>query len=119
MKNAPVTMVLLLAFSIPAPGHAQSTQSKSALFKEYFSATTPPFKAYIPAKTCRTLIAQADSIVSAGSLKGLESKDLQVGSDNLRVCATTDSLARMERDLAVGLHAEFVAELDRHESKAK
>lgn len=119
MKNAPVTMTLLLAFSIAAPGHAQSGQSKSELFREYFSVTTPLFKAHIPAKTCRTLIAQADSIVSAGSLKTVESKDLQVGSDNLRVCATSDSLARMERDLAVGLHAEFVSELERHEREMK
>ena len=80
------------------------------LFVSYFGASTLPAKADIPAKTCGALINQADLLVKADELKALVKDQLHVASLNLRSCATSPELARLDRDLAVGLFREVVSE---------
>ena len=71
------------------------------LFISYFGASTLPAKADIPAKTCGAIINQADLIVKADELKALVKDQLHVASLNLRSCATSPELARLDRDLGV------------------
>ena len=100
---------------------AQSDKRKTELFTNYLGTKTLPAKAYIPAETCRAIITQADRIVASDELKTLAKRDLQVASLNLRTCATS-GLARLDRDLAVGLYGEVVSEIERrqvgHQSKS-
>ena len=105
---------------VAAFGHAQSDAKRPELFTSYFSATTPIFKVHIPAEACHAIISQGDGIVSVPErLKALNRHDLQVASLNLRACATSEDLARIDRDLAVGLYAEAVSELERRERGEK
>lgn len=89
------------------------------LFVSYFGASTLPAKADIPAKTCGALINQADLLVKADELKALVKDQLHVASLNLRSCATSPELARLDRDLAVGLYGEVVSEQERRERAAR
>lgn len=89
------------------------------LFVSYFGASTLPAKADIPAKTCGALINQADLLVKADELKALVKDQLHVASLNLRSCATSPELARLDRDLAVGLFGEVVSEQERRERAAR
>ena len=89
------------------------------LFVSYFGASTLPAKADIPAKTCGALINQADLLVKADELKALVKDQLHVASLNLRGCATSPELARLDRDLAVGLFGEVVSEQERRERAAR
>lgn len=89
------------------------------LFVSYFGASTLPAKADIPAKTCGALINQADLLVKADELKALVKNQLHVASLNLRSCATSPELARLDRDLAVGLYGEVVSEQERRERAAR
>lgn len=89
------------------------------LFVSYFGASTLPAKADIPAKTCGALINQADLLVKADELKALVRDQLHVASLNLRSCATSPELARLDRDLAVGLYGEVVSEQERRERAAR
>jgi len=93
---------------------AQSDNRKLELSTSYLGAGALPAKAHIPVETCHTIITQADRIVASGKLKTLAKNDLQVASLNLRTCATS-GLARLDRDLAVGLYGEIVSELERRE----
>ena len=104
-------VVLCLAAGV---GQAQSGK-KQELFTSHFNMTkTPIFKARIPADVCAAIIHQAEEIVqSPDSFESLDEHDLLVASGNLRACATTLGLARFDRDLAVGLYGETVAERDR------
>jgi hypothetical protein len=83
------------------------------------SSQYQPSKAYIPVGTCRSIITQADQIMTADELKTLAEHDLQIASLNLRTCATTSGLTRLERDLAVGLFGEVVSETERRERSRK
>jgi hypothetical protein len=65
-------------------------------------------------ETCRAIITQADRIVTSDELKTVAKGDLRVASLNLRTCATSE-LARLDRDLAVGLYGEVVSEMERRE----
>ncbi len=97
-------------------GYAQEQNGRRELFTTYFLVTSPTFRAHIPAQTCHAIISQADRIVStADKLKALNRHDLQVASLNLRACATSKEMARVDRDLAVGLYGEAVSELERRE----
>lgn len=89
------------------------------LFVSYFGASTLPAKADIPARTCGALINQADLLVKADELKALVKDQLHVASLNLRSCATSPELARLDRDLAVGLFGEVVSEQERRERAAR
>jgi hypothetical protein len=97
---------------------AQSDKRKPEVFTSYLGAKTPPAKAYIPAETCRAIITQADRLVASDELKTLAKRDLQVASLNLRTCATS-VVARLDRDLAVGLYGELVSEIERRERAGK
>jgi len=110
-------LVFLGAFSF---AHGQSTtKDRPELFTSYLGVTTPTVKGYIPAATCRAIIAEADKIVtSPEGLKSVDGRDLQIASVNLRTCATSE-LARLERDLAVGLYGEVVSEIERRERGGK
>ena len=98
---------------------AQSDKRKPELFTSYFGATIPTAKAHISAETCHAIIIQADRIVASDELKTLAKSDLQVASLNLRTCATISGLARLDRDLAVGLYGEVVSERERREKAGK
>lgn len=89
------------------------------LFVSYFGASTLPARADIPAKTCGALINQADLLVKTDELKALVKDQLHVASLNLRSCATSPELARLDRDLAVGLYGEVVSEQERRERAAR
>jgi hypothetical protein len=91
------------------PSHVDTQQ----LFKRTFSITTPIVQAHIPAETCRAIISQADRLITVDELKSVEKDHLQVASENLRACATSDQLTRVDRDLAVGLYGEVVSEQER------
>ena len=101
------TIILMLALATTV-----EAQRKQELFREYVSSNAVLFEAKIPTETCRAIITQAGDILADSRLKTVNPKDLRIASLNLRVCATTDSLTRMDRDWAVGLHAEFVSELE-------
>lgn len=107
LKVFPILLVIVAA------SYSQSSAPKLDLYKEYCSTTTPLFTVQIPGQTCRKIITQADKLVSDNKLRGIGSaRDLQTATNNLRVCATTESLERPERDLAVGLYGEFLLERD-------
>lgn len=91
----------------------------TGLFVSYFGASTLPAKADIPAKTCGALINQADLLVKTDELKALVKDQLHVASLNLRSCATSPELARLDRDLAVRLYGEVVSEQERRERAAR
>jgi hypothetical protein len=107
-------LAILIVFLCGSLCLAQSDKPKVELFTSYFGRTTLPAKAYVPAETCQAIIAQADRIVASNGLKTLAKSDLQVASVNLRTCATSH-LARLDRDLAVGLYGEVVSELERRQ----
>jgi hypothetical protein len=110
-----VVLIVLCTFSCAHGQIAAKDKRSPELFTSYFGVTTPTVKAHIPTETCRAIIAQADKIVgSSEGLKSVERHDLQVASVNLRTCATSE-LARIERDLAVGLYGEVVSEVERRE----
>jgi hypothetical protein len=116
-----VKCILIILATVVYAGHicsAQSDKRKSELFTSYLDATTPPVKGYIPTETCQAIITQADRIVAASELSGLGDRDLRVASLNLRTCATS-KLARIDRDLAVGLYGEFISELEGRERAGK
>jgi hypothetical protein len=116
-----VNRILVILATVLWAGHicyAQSDKRKPELFTSYLGATTLPAKANIPAETCQAIIIQADRIVTADELKTLREYDLRVASLNLRTCATSE-LARLDRDLAVGLYGEVVCELERRERAGK
>ena len=122
-----IVFVIVLLLCIGA-GLAQSDKHKvrlslevrdAELFTSYFGASTLPTKADIPAKTCGAIINEADLIVKADELKALVKDQLHVASLNLRSCATSPELARLERDLAVGLYGEVVSEQERRERAAR
>ena len=115
-----ILAVVLFALNISA----QSDKKETELFTNYLgtdprSSQYLPSKAYIPVETCRAVIAQADQIVSSGKLKTLAAHDLQIASLNLRTCATTSGLTRLDRDLAVGLYGEVVSEQEGRERPTK
>jgi hypothetical protein len=92
-------------------GSAQSNK-RPELFTSYVSGL--PFQVDIPAETCAAIIGQADRIVNgAAGFKALNEHDLVIASFNLRSCATSKDLARTDRDLAVGLYGEVIAERER------
>jgi len=97
---------------------AQADKRKLELFTRYLGGTTLPAKAHIPVETCRAIISQADRIVASDELKTLAKGDLHVASLNLRTCATS-GMARLDRDLAVGLYGEVVSELERRDRAGK
>jgi len=112
MKRLHLTAVLLClagGFAL-----AQSEKQKPELFTSHFNPTkTPIFKSRIPPEVCAAIIRQADEILQSHNGNGfvdLDDHDLLVASDNLRACATTPAIARSDRDLAVGLYGEAVAE---------
>jgi hypothetical protein len=110
-----VAVVTAGAMHTPS-SQAQTEKQRQELFTSYVSGL--PFQVHIPAATCATIISQADRIVSTvEGFKGPNQHDLQVGSLNLRSCATSPErdLARIDRDLAVGLYGEVVSELERRE----
>jgi hypothetical protein len=112
-------LVVLGAFSFAHGQSAARDKRKPEMFTSYFGVSTPAAKAYIPATTCRAVIAQADKIVtSSEGLKSADGRDLQTASVNLRTCATSE-LSRIERDRAVGLYGEAVSELQRRERGGK
>ncbi len=116
-SNKAVNRILAALAALLCVGNiclAQSDKRKPELFTSYVVAKTLPAKVYIPAETCRAIIAQADQIVTSDELKALARGDLQVASLNLRTCATS-GLARLDRDLAVGLYGEVVSEIERRE----
>lgn len=115
--NKGVNAILLIFGALLFIGNvsrAQADKRKPELFTNYVSAATPPAKAYIPAETCRAIVTQADRIVTSDELRTLGKGDLQVASLNLRICATSE-LARLDRDLAVGLYGEVISEIERRE----
>ena len=122
-KLVPVLIVVLALTAgamVAQIGHAQSDKRRTELFTSYVSGL--PFKAHIPAATCAAIISQAGHTVSAAEgLETLNGHDLQVASLNLRSCATLPEkdVARMDRDLAIGLYGEAVSELERRERGAK
>lgn len=111
----------LVVLGVPS-AYGQGTakdRHRQELFTSYFSVSTPIAKAYIPAGTRRLIIGQADKLVSSpDGLKSLDGHDLPLAADNLRACATSE-LARFDRDLAVGLYGELVAEIARRERGGK
>lgn len=111
-----LSLVLIIA-EVAAPSNSR----KDVLFTRYFSATTPIFKSVIPVETCKALIAEADQINlrAAKERKAISNSHLQIGSENLRSCATNDSLSRQDRDLAVGLYAWISIEQNRREEFQK
>lgn len=114
-----VALAVLGAFSFAHSQSATKDKRRPELFTSYFGVTTPIFKAYIPAETCRAIISQADKIVpSSEGLKSVDGHDLQVASVNLRTCATSE-LTRPDRDLAVGLYGEVISELERRQRGEK
>lgn len=116
MKRILIAAVLACVVQISA----QSDKRQPELFTSYFTVTTPISRVHIPADTCLAIIRHADRIVSAGEgLKTLNGHNLQVASVNLRACATSKDLARIDRDLAVGLYGEAVSELERRERGTK
>lgn len=92
---------------------------ETELFIGYFGASTLPAKADIPANTCGVIINEAELTVRADELKALVKDQLHVASRNLRSCATSPELARLDRDLAVGLYGEVVSEQERRERAAR
>lgn len=110
-----VSMALACAGTICV---AQSSGRRPELFINQLGTATLPAKANIPAKTCGAIIKQADGIVSLDKLKTVAESDLRVASLNLRTCATSE-LARLDRDLAVGLYGEVVSELERRKKAVK
>jgi hypothetical protein len=98
---------------------AQSGTQNRELVTSYVPIKTPFFKAHIPAPACRAIISQAIAATPDGlkvlDLKMLDERDLHTASVNLRVCATSSELARIERDLAIGLYGEAVSEIERRE----
>ena len=97
---------------------AQPDKLKPELFTNYLGATLPA-NGRIPAKTCGAIINQADRIVMADELQILAKDELRAASLNLRSCATSPELTRLDRDLAVGLYGEVVSEQERRERAAK
>lgn len=123
-----VVFVIVLLLCIGNVCLAQSDKHKvrlsaevrdTELFISYFGASTLPAKADIPAKTCGAIINEADLIVRADELKALTKDQLHVASLNLRNCATSPELARLDRDLAVGLYGKVVSEQERRERAAR
>ena len=119
------TRILLLCVAL-AVGRALSAldDQEGDLFTRHFSVTAPIFRTNIPAETCRDLVAQADQITTksaeaggrgSAGLKPYDNSRLQIAGENLRSCATNDSLSRRDRDLAVGLYAWISIEQNRRE----
>lgn len=121
----PLLTITLLATQFASP----ADDSEDKLFTRYFSITAPIFKSNIPGKTCQQLLIQADRIYQASvadavleASKNLQSKtnaQLQIAGENLRSCATNDSLTRRDRDTAVDLYVWIRIEQNRREQFQK
>jgi hypothetical protein len=111
MKTA---IACLLFLSVLCAQSKPPSTSRHELFTRSFSITTPIVETHIPVETCHAIISEADSLVSGNELKKFRSHDLQIASENLRACATSNELDRIERDLAVGLYGEVVFQLERY-----
>lgn len=94
-------------------------QEHSELVTTHVEPTrTPFFLSRISVGACAKIIKQGNAVVGEpDGLQKLTQHDLLVASDNLRACATTAGLARGDRDLAVGLYGETIAERSRRERR--
>src|SRR5580658_9336580 len=108
--------VIVLGASFTVRGQkSEKDNQRSELFTSYFSTDTPITRANLPPKTCQAVISQADKLIAmSDKLESVDTHDLSVASLNLRACATSE-LARLDRDLAVGLYGEVVSELERRQ----
>ena len=121
--------VLLASLICSLSSRSQTEHSKQELFRRYVSLSQVPFAAAIPAKTCDTIITQANTIFTGADDQKLKDHlafsaipvdDLREASLNLRTCATlklndVPRYDRFERDLAVALYGDVISELDRRE----
>ena len=115
-----IVVVINAGAMVTQIGHAQTDNRRPELFTSYVKGL--PFQVHIPAATCAAIINQADRIESATEgLKTMNKHDLHVASLNLRACATSPEreLARIDRDLAIGLYGEAVSELEDRERREK
>ena len=111
MKTA---IACLLFLSVLCAQSKPPSTSRHELFTRSFSITTPIVETHIPVETCHAIVSEADALVSGHELKRFTPHDLQIASENLRACATSNELGRIERDLAVGLYGEVVSQLERY-----
>jgi hypothetical protein len=121
MKRVYLPVILLYLGTIV--GQGGPNKQKPELFIAHFNPVkTPIFASRIPVDVCGSMIVEADKIIQSTDGNGFESvddHDLLIASDNLRACATTAGIARPDRDLAVGLYGEAVAERQCRATKTK
>src|SRR5215469_16581435 len=118
----PIWIISLPLILLATQSAMTNVGDNGPLFSKYFGIATPIATNNIPPKTCQALIAQADQMnvnsVAPGTkaiMKSIDDVHLQIAGENLRSCATNDSLSRTERDLAVGLYGWITVEQNRRE----
>ena len=111
-------MKIILACLLVLSAVARAQEQSELVTSHVDPTNTPLSRSRIPVGVCTKVIKQGDAIAAEpAGFRKLSQHELLVASDNLRSCATEDGLARADRDLAVGLYGEAIAERSRRERK--